>query len=100
MLQDIDCTPTVIKQAFFALKGGDWEEYKSIFRVQAKAAEWAFDRIQEAFEKVAEDEARKLSTVQRIMLRSTDCLRRIIAPAGGQGGVTLSYLCRIATVSQ
>ena len=27
------------------------------------------------------------------MLRSTDYLRRIIAPAGGQGSVTLSYLC-------
>ena len=60
-----DCTPRMMKQAFFALKGGDWEEYKSIFRVQAKATEWAFDRIQEAFEKVAKDEARKLSTVQK-----------------------------------
>ena len=27
-----------------------------------------------------------------IMLRSTDFLRRIIAPGGGQGGVTMSYL--------
>ena len=60
-----DCTPRMMKQAFFALKGGDWEEYKSIFRVQAKATEWAFDRIQEAFEKVAKNEARKLSTVQK-----------------------------------
>ena len=44
--------------------------------------------------KVAKDKARKLSTVQKIMLRSTDYLRRIIVPAGGQGGVTLSYLCQ------
>ena len=29
--------------------------------------EWAFDRIKEAFEKVAKDEARKLRTVQEIM---------------------------------
>ena len=42
---------------------------------------------------MAKDEARKLSTVQEVMLRRTDYLRRIIAPAGGQGGVTLSYLC-------
>ena len=42
---------------------------------------------------MAKDEARKLSTVQEIMLRSTDHLRRIIAPAGGQGGATMSYLC-------
>ena len=47
---------------------------------------------QEAFE-VAKDEAGKLSIVQEIMIRSTDCLRRTIAPAGGQGGVTMSYLC-------
>ena len=64
--KDTDCTPRMMKQAFFALKGGDWEEYKSIFRVQAKATEWAFDRIKEAFEQVAKDEARKLSTVQNL----------------------------------
>ena len=28
-----------------------------------------------------------------VMLRSIDFLRRIIAPVGGQGGVTMSYLC-------
>ena len=36
--------------------------------------------------------------VQRIMLKSTECLQRIIAPAGGQGGVTLSYCAHIAIV--
>ena len=75
------------------MKGGDWEEYTNIFRVQAKATGWAFDRIQEAFEKVGNDEARKLSTVQKVMSRSTDYLRRMIDPAGGQGSVTMSYLC-------
>ena len=83
----------MMKQAFFALEGGDWEEYKSIFRTEVKATEWAFDIIKEAFEKVAKDEARKLSAVQEIMLRSTDYLRRTIAPVGGQGGVAMSYLC-------
>ena len=48
--------------------------------------------IKEAFEKGAKDEARKLSTVPETMIRSTDYLR-IIAPAGEQGGVTMSYLC-------
>ena len=90
---DTDCTPRMVKQAFFALKRGDWEEYKRTFRIEAKAAEWAFDRVQEAFENVAQDEARKLSTIQEIMIISTDYLRRIIAPAGGQGVVTMSYLC-------
>ena len=58
-----------------------------------KASEWAFDRIKEAFEKVAQDEIEKVSIVQEIMLGSTDYLRRILARVGGQGGVTMSYLC-------
>ena len=56
-----------MNEASFALKGGDWEVQESIFRVQAKATEWVFERIQEAFEKVAKGEARKLSTVQKII---------------------------------
>ena len=60
-----------------------------------KATEWAFDTIKEAFEKVAKDEARNLSTVQEIIIRSTDYLRRIIAPTGGQGACA-----RIVTVSR
>ena len=50
--------------AFLALKGGDWEEYKCIFRTEVKATGWAFDRIKEGFDQVAKDEARKLSTAQ------------------------------------
>ena len=42
---------------------------------------------------VAQDEAGMLSIVQAIMIRTTDYLRCIIAPAGGQGGVVMSYLC-------
>ena len=58
-----------------------------------KSMEWAFDRRKGAFEQVAQDEARKLSIVQEIMIRSTDYLRPIIAPAGGHVVVTMSYLC-------
>ena len=73
---------------FFSLKSGEWEEYKNTFRNEVKVTAWAFDRIKEAFEKVAKDEARTLSTVQEIITRSTDCLRA----SRGQGGVTMSYL--------
>ena len=58
-----------------------------------KATEWAFERIKEAFELAAQDEARMVSIVQEIMFKRTDYLRRVIAPVGGQGGVTMSYLC-------
>ena len=78
---------------FFALKSGEWEEYKSPFRTEVKVTEWSFDRIKEAFEKVAKDQAGKLRTVKEIMIISADYLRRIIAPAGDPGSVTMSYLC-------
>ena len=44
--------------------------------VNRNVSECAFDRIKEAFELVAQDEAEKMSVVQEIMLRSTDFLRR------------------------
>ena len=57
-----------------------------------KATEWSFEKIKEAFEVVARDEERMVSIVQEIMFKSADYLRRIIAPVGGQGGVTMSFL--------
>ena len=97
---DTDCTPRMMKRAFLALKEGSWEEYKNIFRTEVKATEWAFDRIKEAFEKVAKNEARKLSTVQEIMIRSTDHLRRIIAPAVSKEALRCHTCARTATVSR
>ena len=64
-----------------------------IFKVEIGATEWTFERIREAFEKVTKDEVGSLNIEQGIMLKRTDFLRRVIAPAGGQGGVTMSYLC-------
>ena len=75
-----------MKKGFAALKNGTFKE-------KMKASEWAFDRIKEAFDLVAQEEAREVSIVQEIMFKSTDYLRRITAPVGGQGGVTMSYLC-------
>ena len=66
-----DCTHRMMKQGFLALRSGDWEEYKSTFWNVEKATGCAFDRIKEPFEKVAKDDA----------------------PAGVQGGVTMSYMC-------
>ena len=78
---------------YYALKNGDWEENKRTFKAEVSATEWSLGRIREAFERGARDEAGHVSIVQRIMLKSTDFLRGIIAPAGGQGSVTLSRLC-------
>ena len=86
-----------MKQAVLALKG-DWEEYekkkkKTSSESKQMPRNGPLIEHREAFEKVAKDEAGRLNIVQGIMLKSADFLRRIIAPAGGQGGVTMSYLC-------
>ena len=52
-----------------------------------------FERIREAYEKVAMDDIGRLGIVQEILRKSTDFLRRIIAPVDGMGGVTLSHVC-------
>ena len=90
---DTDCNESKMKKGFTALKNGTWEEFQETFKEQMKDSERAFDRIKEAFDLVAQDENEKMSIVQEIILRNTDFLWRIISPAGGQGGVTVSYLC-------
>ena len=52
-----------------------------------------FGRIREPHEKVTMDEIGRLGVMQEILRKSTDFLRRIIAPVDGMGGVTLSYVC-------
>ena len=79
----------MMKKGFTALQNGTWEEHKGTFRKKMEASEWAFDKMKEAFDLVAQDEAEKMSIMQEIMLRSTDNFRRIIAPVRGQGGVTM-----------
>ena len=94
------CPHRMMKQGFVALNSGDWEEYENTFRKEVKVTEWAFDRIMEAFEQVAKEEARKLSIVQEIMTRSTDYLRRIIAPRGGRETLRCHICARIVIVSR
>ena len=42
----------MMKYKYFVLRGGDREKSESIFKVEIRATEWAFERIREAFEKV------------------------------------------------
>ena len=93
--KDTDCTPRMMKQSFFfALKSGEWEEDKSIVKVEAMATEWAFERIREAFEKSGKRGGRKIEhrTKNHVeeyrLLSAHHC-----AQQEDKGGVTLSYLC-------
>ena len=51
-----------------------------------KSSEWTFEGIREAaYEKVAKDEIGRFGIVQEILRKSTDFLRRIIAPSRWNG---------------
>ena len=43
------------------------------------------------------EDDQRISIVQQVLQRSTDFLRRIIAPVEGQGGVALSYVIAIVS---
>ena len=60
---------------------------------EGKLCEWTFERIREAYDKVAIENIARLSIGHDILRKSTDFLRRIITPVDGMGGVTLSYVC-------
>ena len=50
-------------------------------------------KVKECCGKVESEDKGRLSIAQDILRESTDFLRRIIAPVGGVGGVTLLYVC-------
>ena len=62
-----------------------------------KSSEWASVTVRDAHEKVVKEEAGRLGIVWEILRKSTDFLRRVIAPVGGSGGVTLYTSARIAS---
>ena len=61
---------------------------QTLKRTIKRAGEWTFERTREAHEKVAMDDFGRLGIAQEILRKSTDFLRRIIAPVDGMGGVT------------
>ena len=74
---DTDSTPEMMRFGYCAMKDGTWEECTRIFKAEVSSTDW---------------KSGSLRIERGVMLKSTDFLRRIIAPVRGQGGVTLSYL--------
>ena len=87
---DTDCGPQTMRRAYNAMKHGNWESFKEEYRMEGHLCEWTFERIREAYEKVAMDDIRRRSIAQDTLSKCTDFSRRIIAPVDGMGG---SYVC-------
>ena len=95
---DTDCTHRMMKQGFLAMKSGEWEEFQNTFRKEVKVSEWAFDRIKEAFEKVAKDEAKKLSTIQETCQKAQITCDASSRQRGSKEALRCPICDRIATL--
>ena len=91
---DTDCDAYMMRRAScYAGKSGNCEGFKEEIWQKGKFSEWAYAGLKEAYDKVASEDVGRLSIAQDILRKSTDSLRRIVAPVDRMGGVTLSYVC-------
>ena len=90
---DTDFNEPMMKTVFIALNKWDLGRISRNLQGKDERLRMGLRQDKRGLRFVAQDEVEKMSFVQEIMLRSTDYLGRIIAPVGGQGGVTMSYLC-------
>ena len=89
----------MMRRGHLAMKNGCWKDLKERYRKEGKSSEWTFEGIREAHEKVAKDEIGRLGIVQEILKKSTEFLRRIIAPVDGMVESLCRMFAHIATVS-
>ena len=76
-----------------AVKSGDWENYLEEFLGNGLLSRWASAKVRECFCEVEQEDEGRLSIAQDILRKSTDFLRRVIAPVDEMEGVTLSFVC-------
>ena len=74
----------MIRQAIEAGKAGDRSELLKSDKLNA----WTKVKMKESFYEVRQEDDDWKSIVQQILHNSTDLVRRIIVPVGGQGGVS------------
>ena len=80
---DMGCGSHMMRQGYFAMRNDSWEEFKEGYSKEEKSSEWTLERIREACKKGAKDEIGRLGFVQENFRKSTDFMRRIIAPVDG-----------------
>ena len=50
---DADCGPQTMRRGYFAMNNRSWKDFQEEYRKEGKSCEWIFERIREAYEKVA-----------------------------------------------
>ena len=95
---DMRCSAQIIRKSHIATRDDSWEELRKGCLEKEKSPEWTLEKIREAYEKVAKERIGRLGIVQEILRKSTDFLRRIIAPADGMERSHL--VVRLSTLQQ
>ena len=81
---DLRCEGLFMRQAYIALKSGDWEIFLGIFLGIGKLNVWTSAKVREFHTVVEENGADSIA--QDVWRKSTDFLRRIIVAIEGQRG--------------
>ena len=77
---DLSFDGWLLRKTYNVWKCGDWEEFLENVRLSA----WTSVKVRECYNGVDED---RKSIAQQIMQKTTDVVRRIIAPVGGKQGI-------------
>ena len=88
ILEQVRGNAEMIRRGYLAMRDCSWKEFKERYWEEEESPEWSVERIRDACEKVD-----AWALCRKYLRKSTDFLRRVIAPVGGMGGVTLSYNC-------
>ena len=94
---DMRCSTQIIRKSFIAIRDDSWEEFRKDAE-KKRNHQNGLEKIREAYEKVAKERIGRLGIVQEILRKSTDFLRRIIAPADGMERSHL--VVRLSTLQQ
>ena len=68
---DADCGPQMMRRGYLAMKNASREDLKEGYRKKGKSCQWTFGRIREVYEKVANDEIRRLGILHEILRKRT-----------------------------
>ena len=75
-IADAHCGPQMMRRGYLAMKNGSWEDFEEVYRKEGKRVSGPSKEFAKLTRKVAKDEVGRLGTVQEMLRKSTNFLRR------------------------
>ena len=73
----------LMRRAYYAVMSGDWEKYRDVFLKEDRLSIWASVKVRECYNEAELEDEGPVSIAQNIVRKSTDFLKRILAPTDG-----------------